>query len=357
MSDTIKRIRPEECEQTAETAAGAAGGAGDGAAAEAGDGAAGGAAAEAGDGAAVEAADGAAAYALAVCHAVERPLTALSDLIQATAARRHQSRELRAVLERVGRQAAAVQALVEATLATELAPELAAGSATVLAPEPAREPAPVRVTQHARVPDAGDPSVIEVLTTREKEVLVLVADGVAGKEIAHRLGITSATVRSHVQNILTKLGVCSRRQAAALLSGRLTPPVRARLRGTSCAADPARGQPSRRLPGSMPRASPSAAQVSASAACASGGALPALPAASAESAASATPALARLTRRELQVLRCLAAGLGRTEIAERLYVSPHTVRTHIQRVLAKLGVHSALGAMAVARNAGLAPAG
>jgi DNA-binding NarL/FixJ family response regulator len=272
------------------------------------------------------------------------------------------------VLERVGRQAAAVQALVEATLATELAPELAAGPArelgmeqtTELAPElaagSATELAPVRVTQHARVPDAGDPSVIEVLTTREKEVLVLVADGVAGKEIAHRLGITSATVRSHVQNILTKLGVCSRRQAAALLSGRLTPPVRARLRDTSCAADPPRGQPSRQLTASMPRASPSAAVAVASAACASRGALPALPAASAESAASATPALARLTRRELQVLRCLAAGLGRTEIAERLYVSPHTVRTHIQRVLAKLGVHSALGAMAVARNAGLAPA-
>jgi DNA-binding CsgD family transcriptional regulator len=58
----------------------------------------------------------------------------------------------------------------------------------------------------------------------------------------------------------------------------------------------------------------------------------------------------------MQVLRCLAAGLGRSEIAERLYVSPHTARTHIQRVLAKLGVHSALGAMAVAREVGLAPA-
>jgi DNA-binding CsgD family transcriptional regulator len=37
-------------------------------------------------------------------------------------------------------------------------------------------------------------------------------------------------------------------------------------------------------------------------------------------------------------------------------MSPHTARTHIQRILAKLDVHSALAAMALARNAGLTSA-
>lgn len=53
-----------------------------------------------------------------------------------------------------------------------------------------------------------------------------------------------------------------------------------------------------------------------------------------------------------QVLRCLVAGLGR----DRLYLSPHTVRTHMQNVLGRLGVHSTLAAVASARRAGVGPA-
>ncbi|WP_103503660.1 response regulator transcription factor [Streptomyces sp. SM14] len=62
-----------------------------------------------------------------------------------------------------------------------------------------------------------------------------------------------------------------------------------------------------------------------------------------------------LTPRELEVLRCMLAGLGRKAVAERLYLSPHTVRTHMQNVLGKLGVHSTLAAVAVARRAGVPP--
>jgi DNA-binding NarL/FixJ family response regulator len=65
--------------------------------------------------------------------------------------------------------------------------------------------------------------------------------------------------------------------------------------------------------------------------------------------------VAALTPREEEVLRCMVAGLGRQAVAERLYLSPHTVRTHMQNVLGKLGVHSTLAAVAVARRAGLAP--
>ncbi|MFI9362653.1 LuxR C-terminal-related transcriptional regulator [Kitasatospora sp. NPDC053057] len=63
-----------------------------------------------------------------------------------------------------------------------------------------------------------------------------------------------------------------------------------------------------------------------------------------------------LTPRERQILRCMVAGLGRQAVAERLYLSPHTVRTHMQNVLGKLGVHSTLAAVAVARRAGVSPA-
>ncbi len=63
-----------------------------------------------------------------------------------------------------------------------------------------------------------------------------------------------------------------------------------------------------------------------------------------------------LTPREYEVLRCMVAGLGRKAVAERLYLSPHTVRTHMQNVLGKLGVHSTLAAVAMARRAGVHPA-
>jgi DNA-binding NarL/FixJ family response regulator len=60
-----------------------------------------------------------------------------------------------------------------------------------------------------------------------------------------------------------------------------------------------------------------------------------------------------LTTRELEVLGCLVEGMSRTEIGELLHVSPNTVRTHVQSILHKLKVHSALAAVAIARRAGV----
>jgi|SRR5579859_3852469 len=59
--------------------------------------------------------------------------------------------------------------------------------------------------------------------------------------------------------------------------------------------------------------------------------------------------LAALTPREREVLSCLAAGVGRREVAERLHLSANTVRTHLQNLMAKLGVHSTLEAVAISR--------
>src|SRR5450759_5747954 len=66
-----------------------------------------------------------------------------------------------------------------------------------------------------------------------------------------------------------------------------------------------------------------------------------------------TDAIALLTARELDVLRCLIEGLSRTEVGAMLCISPNTVRTHIQSILLKLNVHSALTAVAFARRAGV----
>jgi DNA-binding CsgD family transcriptional regulator len=54
---------------------------------------------------------------------------------------------------------------------------------------------------------------VEWLTTRETEVLHLIAEGIASREIAARLGISYATVRSHIRSMVAKLGVNSRSEA------------------------------------------------------------------------------------------------------------------------------------------------
>jgi len=54
------------------------------------------------------------------------------------------------------------------------------------------------------------------LTRRESEVLALVADGLANREIAERLGTASGTIKIHVQNILDKLGASDRTQAVMI---------------------------------------------------------------------------------------------------------------------------------------------
>lgn len=55
-----------------------------------------------------------------------------------------------------------------------------------------------------------------LLTTREREVVELVAQGLTNKEIARELAISPATVKVHVERIIGKLGVADRTQAAVL---------------------------------------------------------------------------------------------------------------------------------------------
>jgi DNA-binding NarL/FixJ family response regulator len=59
--------------------------------------------------------------------------------------------------------------------------------------------------------------------------------------------------------------------------------------------------------------------------------------------------LALLTPRERQVLACLGEGAGRNQVAERLNLTANTVRTHLQNIMTKLGVHSTLEAVTLTR--------
>lgn len=57
-------------------------------------------------------------------------------------------------------------------------------------------------------------SAIENLTQRELEISKLVAEGLSNKEIASKLFITEGTVKNHISNILSKLGLSHRTQIA-----------------------------------------------------------------------------------------------------------------------------------------------
>jgi DNA-binding CsgD family transcriptional regulator len=69
-----------------------------------------------------------------------------------------------------------------------------------------------------------------------------------------------------------------------------------------------------------------------------------------------TPVADSLTPREQGVLHALLEGGDTMALAERLQISPHTVRTHVQNLLAKLGVTSRAEAVALALRTGLIPA-
>jgi DNA-binding NarL/FixJ family response regulator len=67
--------------------------------------------------------------------------------------------------------------------------------------------------------------------------------------------------------------------------------------------------------------------------------------------------LSGLTPRELQVLRLLATGLSNAELAERLYLSPTTVKTHVGRILSKLDLRDRVQVVVLAYETGLVSPG
>jgi DNA-binding NarL/FixJ family response regulator len=90
---------------------------------------------------------------------------------------------------------------------------VAAGE-SVLAPTATRRLIQELGSKHA--PTAGDRALLERLTDREREVLLLMADGLSNAEIGARVFLSEATVKTHVGRVLTKLGCRDRVQAVVL---------------------------------------------------------------------------------------------------------------------------------------------
>jgi DNA-binding NarL/FixJ family response regulator len=103
-------------------------------------------------------------------------------------------------------RAGAIGYLLKDTEADELvrAIKAAANGQVQLSPQ-----ALTRLMREVRAPESP-----ETLTERETDVLRLLAQGLANKEIAHTLHLGEKTIKTHVSNILSKLGVPSRTQAA-----------------------------------------------------------------------------------------------------------------------------------------------
>ena len=95
------------------------------------------------------------------------------------------------------------------------AEEVAAAVRAAFAGEVHLDPAVARLlAQRMRQRKSPEDETAEPLTDREKDVLNLLGQGMSNKEIASRLFITERTARTYVSNILGKLGLASRTQAA-----------------------------------------------------------------------------------------------------------------------------------------------
>jgi DNA-binding NarL/FixJ family response regulator len=76
------------------------------------------------------------------------------------------------------------------------------------------------VSTRATSANVEDVSAVPPLTNRERQVLGLLADGLGNKQIAARLGISTNTVKTHLELLFDKLGVSSRTEAVATAARR-----------------------------------------------------------------------------------------------------------------------------------------
>jgi DNA-binding CsgD family transcriptional regulator len=140
----------------------------------------------------------------------------------------------------------------------------------------------------------GNEDPLATLTPREAEVLRRIAGGQSTRTMAAEMKVTTETLRTYVRNVLAKLGAHSRLEAAAMAS-----------------------QPIPAAPRELDRDH---------------------------------PLLAGLTPREREILLHLTTGCGQLEVARRLHMSVKTVSTHLHNLRGKLGVHTTLEAVALARS-------
>ena len=143
-------------------------------------------------------------------------------------------------------------------------------------------------------------SLVPQLTSREREVVALVAAGLSNAEIAERLGLVSGTISTYLSRILRQLGLRNRVQVAVWAVER---GLRGGVNGTLRASE------SRDMGASI----------------------------SSRWEIHADPDVVEsLTRRELEVLRLLEAEMSKEEIIAVLHVSSEAVEKHVRSISGKL---------------------
>ena len=153
--------------------------------------------------------------------------------------------------------------------------------------------------QHVALGTEGEQAPQDLLTQRELETLGYIARGLTKKEIAAELKLSVSTVQNHTHNVMSKLNIHNNVQLARYA-------VRHGLVG-----------------------------------------LPRQP---------AGVGLSGLTQRETETLKHVASGLTKKEIAALIDLSVSTVETHIDKVMAKLGIHNKVKLALYAIGEGLAEA-
>jgi len=88
--------------------------------------------------------------------------------------------------------------------------EVSAAADVVVVARPSAETSLSARAAHDDIADSA------VLSNRERQVLALLADGLGNKQIAARLGISTNTVKTHLELLFEKLGVASRAEAVAV---------------------------------------------------------------------------------------------------------------------------------------------
>lgn len=138
------------------------------------------------------------------------------DGIEATAAIKQRWPEVEVVAVTSFLEEAKIRAALEAGAAGYLLKDADAGEVAdairaAMAGEVHLDPAAAKaLTASLRAPKASETA----LSPREREVIVLVAEGATNRQIARHLDVAERTARTHVSNILAKLGLASRTQAA-----------------------------------------------------------------------------------------------------------------------------------------------
>jgi ATP/maltotriose-dependent transcriptional regulator MalT len=121
-----------------------------------------------------------------------------------------ESEELRAALASALGASAAFEIVSVGASAAEVSP---AADVVVTARD-------ATVSTRATNANVEDVSAVPPLTNRERQVLGLLADGLGNKQIAARLGISTNTVKTHLELLFDKLGVSSRTEAVATAARR-----------------------------------------------------------------------------------------------------------------------------------------